>query len=52
MSITKSLTPGSLWVITIIMFLGRVGPLTLLIALAGRHSSGRYEYPTERVVLG
>ena len=34
------------------MFLGRVGPLTLIIALAGRMKDVRYDYPTERVALG
>ena len=35
-----------------LMFLGRVGPLTLLLALAGESPAVRYEYPPERVTLG
>jgi Trk-type K+ transport system membrane component len=34
------------------MFAGRVGPLTVLIALAGRTAAMRYEYPTEHVTIG
>ena len=49
---TQNLTVPSQYAIMITMFLGRVGPLTLLIALAGRAREARYEYPTERVTLG
>ncbi|MBW3539754.1 MAG: potassium-transporting ATPase subunit KdpA [Planctomycetes bacterium] len=49
---TKNLTAPSQMVIAVTMFLGRVGPLTLLIALAGRSRPARYEYPVERVTLG
>ncbi|MCA8994244.1 MAG: hypothetical protein KDA88_19850 [Planctomycetaceae bacterium] len=51
-SVTKSLSSGSRVVIIIAMFLGRVGPLTLLLALAGEAPAIRYEYPQERVLLG
>lgn len=51
-SVTKSLSSGSRLVIIIAMFLGRVGPLTLLLALAGEAPAVRYEYPQERVLLG
>ncbi len=51
-STTQSLTESSRFVIIIAMFLGRVGPLTLLLALTGETLSVRYEYPTERVILG
>jgi len=52
MSITQSLSTASRMVIVVTMFLGRVGPLTLLMALAGQTGTARYEYPTERVTLG
>jgi trk system potassium uptake protein TrkH len=52
LSTTQSLSTPSQWVIVVTMFLGRVGPLTLLIALAGRMQEARYEYPVERVTLG
>lgn len=50
--ITPTLSDESKIVITVAMFLGRVGPLTLLMALAGGENEGRYDYPIERVSLG
>lgn len=51
--ITGELNPASQMVIAATMFLGRVGPLTLLLALAGTsHAAGHYQYPQERVSLG
>lgn len=50
--VTPSLSLPSRLVIIVTMFVGRVGPLTLLIALAGRSRDARYEFPYERVVLG
>lgn len=50
--ITSNLTPPSQLVIVVTMFLGRVGPLTLLLALAGKSQAGHYQYPQERVSLG
>ena len=51
--ITGYLTPASQLVVAATMFLGRVGPLTLLIALAGTgQTSSQYQYPQERVSLG
>ncbi|MBX3438786.1 MAG: hypothetical protein KF861_14930 [Planctomycetaceae bacterium] len=51
-SITQSLSTPSRFVIVIAMFLGRVGPLTLLIAIGGKVTQARYQYPEERVALG
>jgi trk system potassium uptake protein TrkH len=50
--VTDKLSAGSHWILIVGMFLGRVGPLTLLVALAGRGGRGRYTYPEERVLLG
>jgi trk system potassium uptake protein TrkH len=50
--VTPELTVPSQLVIILTMFLGRVGPLTLLLALGGKASDIRYEYPFERVTLG
>ena len=51
--ITSELTPASQLVVTATMFLGRVGPLTLLLALAGTGQTvDQYQYPLERVSLG
>jgi trk system potassium uptake protein TrkH len=50
--LTDELTvPGRL-VIILAMFVGRLGPLTVLIALAGRPSSADYEYPEEQPIIG
>ncbi|MDA1018183.1 MAG: potassium-transporting ATPase subunit KdpA [Planctomycetota bacterium] len=50
--ITAELTTPSQLVIVATMFLGRVGPLTLLIALAGQPTLATYDYPQQRVTLG
>ncbi|MDA0283557.1 MAG: potassium-transporting ATPase subunit KdpA, partial [Planctomycetota bacterium] len=50
--ITGDLTPPSQLVIVATMFIGRVGPLTLLLALAGKSQTSQYQYPAERVTLG
>lgn len=49
---TPGLSPASHFVLIITMFLGRVGPLTVMMALASQTSSGTYQYPEERVTLG
>ena len=51
-SVTQSLSTPSRLIITAAMFIGRVGPLTVVIALGGRTISARYNYPEERVTLG
>ena len=51
-AVTGDLTLPSRLLICLVMFLGRVGPLTLLLALASRGEDPRYEYPQERVSLG
>ena len=35
-----------------LMFLGRVGPITLILALAQRQRPVRYSYPTEEIAIG
>lgn len=50
--ITPELTIPSRLVIVLTMFVGRVGPLTLLLALAGRQKRHAYDFPDERVALG
>jgi len=50
--ITSELTVVGRCVIIVAMFAGRLGPLTLLMALAGRERRSRYEYPQEGVIIG
>jgi trk system potassium uptake protein TrkH len=38
--------------ISFIMFLGRVGPITFIVALAARQRTPRYKYPEEEVAIG
>lgn len=49
--LTPRLTYGGRIIIMLAMFAGRLGPLTLLMALAGRSVSAPYEYPEESVVI-
>ncbi|MEZ6062805.1 MAG: potassium transporter TrkG [Planctomycetaceae bacterium] len=50
--VTGSLSVPSQLLIVVVMFLGRVGPITLLLAMAGAGDAHKYSYPTERVSLG
>jgi hypothetical protein len=49
---TSNLQPASQLVIVATMFIGRVGPLTVLVALTRRRADPKYSYPSERVMLG
>jgi len=49
---TMNLRRLSQLVLVATMFAGRVGPLTLLVALARQRPEAKYEYPSERVMLG
>jgi trk system potassium uptake protein len=52
MGITSELsTPGRLIIIAL-MFVGRLGPLTIALALVERLPEKRIEYPTDVVVVG
>jgi trk system potassium uptake protein TrkH len=50
--ITGGLSKISRVLITITMFAGRVGPLTLALAFGERMQKGVYHYPTEKVMVG
>jgi trk system potassium uptake protein TrkH len=49
--ITSSLTPIGKFIIILTMFFGRIGPMTLAIALAGREE-GEFRLPEEKVMVG
>ncbi len=49
---TSQLSPIGKLIVTLTMFLGRIGPLTLAFILAERTSKGKYNYPQERVMVG
>jgi trk system potassium uptake protein TrkH len=50
--LTPHLTSWGKLVIIVTMFMGRLGPLTLALAIAGRQAAKRYEYARETVVIG
>jgi trk system potassium uptake protein TrkH len=49
---TATLTPLSKALITITMFVGRLGPLTLAYALARRGQESRFQYTEENIMVG
>jgi trk system potassium uptake protein len=50
--ITPDLDRAAQLVLVALMFVGRIGPLTLASALALRERDRRYEYPEERTIVG
>ncbi len=50
--ITAGLCPASKLVLCVLMFVGRVGPVTLLFSMAGAAQAARYEYAEEDVLVG
>lgn len=51
LGITSSLTTGSKLVVAVVMFLGRVGTLTILVAITRKTAELRYKYPEETVFI-
>jgi Trk-type K+ transport system membrane component len=50
--ITAELPPGGKVLLVVLMFVGRIGPLTFATALALRERTRRYELPVERPIVG
>jgi trk system potassium uptake protein TrkH len=50
--ITAGLSVAGKVTIIVTMFVGRIGPLTLMLAMSGQTVPTRYEYPQERVMIG
>ena len=50
--ITPQLTTLGKVLIIMTMFIGRIGPLTLALAVGQRRESAAYEYPDEAVMIG
>jgi len=50
--VTRRLTLMGKYVVTAGMFIGRLGPITLLLALTSRLKHVRYSYPQEQVIIG
>jgi trk system potassium uptake protein TrkH len=51
LGVTASLTAAGKWIIIVTMFIGRVGPLTLALAL-GQRARARVHYPETRIMVG
>lgn len=52
LGITASLSTAGKLMIIFTMFAGRVGILTIFVALAGREKKMLFQYPEERVIVG
>jgi trk system potassium uptake protein TrkH len=52
LSLSGFFGPGGKWLIILLMFTGRVGPLTIAIALAGAPAPARVRYPEGKVLIG
>ena len=54
--LSTGITPETSWagriVLIVAMFTGRLGPLTLALALAARERPARYHWPEETIKLG
>jgi trk system potassium uptake protein len=51
LNFTPNLTTAGKWIIIVTMFIGRVGPLTLALAL-GERARSRIHYPETRIMVG
>jgi len=52
MGITPSLSDAGKLIVSATMFVGRIGPLTLVLAMAERPAAAPITYPTDRVMVG
>ncbi|SFI95158.1 trk system potassium uptake protein TrkH [Thermoflavimicrobium dichotomicum] len=52
MGLTPHLTPVGKMLIIFTMFVGRVGPITIVLALAKTRSQIPYKYPEEKPIIG
>jgi trk system potassium uptake protein TrkH len=50
--ITPSLTWGGKLILTFVMYLGRLGPLSIAVALAGKERRPPYQYAEEHIMIG
>jgi len=51
-SLSGTFGPGGKLLVTAMIFMGRVGPLTLAVAVVGRRTPERVRYPEGRVLIG
>lgn len=52
LDVTPHLSTFGKILISVLMFLGRVGPITFIVALAARQRTPHYRYPEEEIAIG
>ena len=52
LDVTPQLTPFGKILVAVVMFLGRVGPITFIIAMTARQRPPSYRYPQEDIAIG
>jgi trk system potassium uptake protein TrkH len=52
MGVTPELSPAGKLLVAALMFMGRVGPLTLAVALARGGRPARLRYPEGKILVG
>jgi trk system potassium uptake protein TrkH len=52
LDVTPHLSTFGKGLISAVMFLGRVGPITFIVALAARQRTPQYKYPEEEIAIG
>ena len=52
LSLTPALSTASKLIVIILMFLGRVGGLTVLLSLTGKKKDGAGRFPAENITVG
>jgi len=52
MGVTSALSAPGKVLVAVLMYVGRLGPLALMLALSKRDVADPYRYPTEKVVIG
>jgi len=50
--VTAQLSPGSQLILCMLMFIGRVGPISLVLSVVRMERPNRYQYPEEDLVVG
>jgi trk system potassium uptake protein TrkH len=52
LDVTPNLSPFGKVFVAVIMFLGRVGPITFIVAMTARQRPMPYKYPQEDIAIG
>ncbi len=52
LGVTAKLSTLGKLIVIVTMYLGRVGPLTVFLAMAGRRDEALYDYPQESIIVG